>query len=383
MFDFETGAERRGTNCGKWDSRLPGQTDDVLPLWVADMDFAAPPAVVEALTARARHGVFGYDFLGEEYYSAVTGWMKRRHNFDVKKEWIVYTSGVVIALHLAVRAATEPGDEIIVFTPVYGPFYGAVQDEGRVLRRVSLLEKDGQYELDFDALEKAVNEKTRAVMFCSPHNPGGRVWRREELTALDEFCRKHDLWVFADEIHHDLILSGEHIVYSSISDYALVKTVLCTAPSKTFNLAGLQASNIIIPDPTMRKKFQKEAAACHMGPSTFAGIAAAAAYDQGDAWLDALLEVIRENARLVKTLLADTPIRAEIPQGTYLMWLDCRAMGKTPEDLEQWFLGEAKLRLNNGAWFGEEAAGFMRMNLACPRTRVEEACRRILAALKG
>jgi len=382
MFDFDTGVDRRGWNNVKWDTRLPGQTDDVLPMFIADMDFAAPPAVVETLTRRAQHGVFGYDFLDDRYYDAVIGWMKRRHHFEVKKDWIVYTNGVVIALHLAVRAVTEPGDEIIVFTPVYAPFYGAIEEEGRVIRRVPLLEREGQYELDFQALEAAVNEKTKAMMLSSPHNPGGRVWRREELEAMDRFCQKHNLWMFADEIHHDLILSGEHIVYSTLSDYALQKTVLCTAPSKTFNLAGLQASNIIIPDDELRERFRKEAAACHMGPTTFSGLAVTAAYEEGDAWLDALLDVIRENAQLVKAMLEDTPIRTEIPQGTYLQWLDCRALGKSGEELEQWFLTEAKLRFNNGAWFGAEAEGFMRMNLACPRSRVEEACRRIRNALK-
>lgn len=385
MYNFTDAPNRKNMNCVKWDNAdasYGGQ--NLLPMWIADMDFQVAPPIVEALRRRVDHMVYGYDFLGDDYYDAICSWMKRRHNFDIKREWITFTPGIVTALHIATLALSQPGDEIIVNTPAYGPFFGAVKDEGRTMVDVPLKVTDGNYEMDFDALERAITPKTRAIMFCSPHNPSGRVWTMEELKKLDALCEKHNIVVVADEIHHDLVLSGKHISYGCVSEHAKNNCIICTAPSKTFNLAGIQVSNIIIPNDGIREKFNVQVKRAHLGANNFAGPALIAAYNESEKWLEELLEVIRGNCQyLVDYITKNIPeIKVKMPEGTYLLWLDCRGLGLKEEDLGKFFAEKCGLAANVGSWFGDCGTCFRRINTACPRSFVEECAKRIEAGVK-
>ncbi len=385
MYNFTDAPNRKNQGCVKWDRADSGYGGtNLLPMWIADMDFEVAPAIVEALEKRVKNKVFGYDFLTDEYFDAVIGWMKRRHNYEVQRDWITFTPGIVTALHMAVNAVTEPGDEVLMTSPVYGPFFGATTDEGRILLDVPLKDDDGYYTMDFEAMEKAVTPKTRAMLLCSPHNPGGRVWTRDELNQLDAFCQKHNIFVVADEIHNDLVFSGEHIVYGNVSEYAKMHSIICTAPSKTFNLAGIQGSNILIADEEVRKKFQAQVSKAHASANVFAGPATIAAYNQGEQWLDELLEVLKGNCQyFVDFIHAHCPeLKVRMNEGTYLMWLDCRGLGMDEEALGKWFAEKVGIAANVGSWFGKTGTCFRRFNMACPRSFVEDACQRIEKAVK-
>ena len=386
MYDFKNAPHRKNQGCTKWDKADAlygcGVAENLLPMWIADMDFAVAPPIVAALQKRVQNLVFGYDFLTDEYYEAVVGWMKRRHNYEIQKEWITFTPGIVTALHMAVNSVTEPGDEVLMCSPVYGPFFGATTDEGRVLLDVPLHDEDGYYTMDWDAMEKAVTPKTRAMLLCSPHNPGGRVWTREELEKLDACCEKHNIFVIADEIHNDLVFSGEHIVYGNVSEHAKMNCIICTAPSKTFNLAGIQGSNILIANEEVRKKFQAQVAKAHASANIFAGPATIAAYNEGEEWLGQMLDYVHGNMEFTVRFLAEhlPEIRTAIPEGTYLMWLDLRGLGLGHEELLRFMAREAGVGLNDGAAFGVQGRGFMRMNMATSRTLIKTALLQIEAA---
>ncbi|WP_458862689.1 MalY/PatB family protein [Acidaminobacterium chupaoyuni] len=385
MYEFEKMPERRGTSCVKWDMADEAyHGKDLLPMWIADMDLEVAPAIVDALAKRVQHKVFGYDFLGDDYYEAVISWMKRRHHYEIDKDSIVFTAGIVCALHMAVLAATQPGDEVLISTPVYGPFFGAIKDEGRTIVDAPLKEENGYYSMDFEAMEKAVTPKTKAFLLCSPHNPVGRVWKREELEQIDAFCRKHGITVISDEIHNDLVLSGEHIVYGRVSEYAKQHCIICTAPSKTFNLAGIQASNILIANPELREKFKAQVNKNHMSANVFAGPAVKAAYNESEAWLEELLELLRGNCRYFVNEVAEKlpELKVAMPEGTYLLWLDCRGLGMSEEELGNWFAQECGIAANVGSWFGENGTCFRRLNMACPRALVEDCFHRIEKAVK-
>ena len=284
--------------------------------------------------------VFGYDFLTDEYFEAVKGWMKKRHHYEIEKEWITFTPGIVTALHMAVNAVTQPGDEVLITSPVYGPFFGATTDEGRTLVDVPLIEEDGYYTMDFEGMEKAVTPKTKAMLLCSPHNPGGRVWTREELEKLDAFCQKHNIFVIADEIHNDLILTDrEHIIYGNVSEHAKMNSIICTAPSKTFNLAGIQGSNILIANEEVRKVFQAQVAKAHASANDFAGPATIAAYNESEAWLDELLEVLKSNSQYFVDFIHEhcPELKVRMNEATYLMWLRYSGLGMTEEELGKSF----------------------------------------------
>lgn len=388
MYDFKNAPHRKNQGCIKWDKADAlygcGVAENLLPMWIADMDFAVAPPIVAALQKRVQNLVFGYDFLTDEYYEAVIGWMKRRHNYEIQKEWITFTPGIVTALHMAVNSVTEPGDEVLMCSPVYGPFFCATTDEGRVLLDVPLHDEDGYYTMDWDAMEKAVTPKTRAMLLCSPHNPGGRVWTREELEKLDAFCEKHNIFVIADEIHNDLVFSGEHIVYGNVSEHAKMNCIICTAPSKTFNLAGIQGSNILIANEEVRKKFQAQVAKAHASANIFAGPATIAAYNEGEQWLDELIDVLRDNCQYFVDFIHEhcPELKVRMNEATYLMWLDCRGLGMTEEELGKWFAEKVGIAANVGSWFGQTGTCFRRLNMACPRTFVEDACQRIEKAVK-
>ena len=386
MYNFTDAPNRKNQGCTKWDKAdLLYGGQNLLPMWIADMDFEVAPPIVSAIEKRVQNKVFGYDFLTDEYVEAVKGWMKKRHHYEIEKEWITFTPGIVTALHMAVNAVTQPGDEVLITSPVYGPFFGATTDEGRTLVDVPLIEEDGYYTMDFEGMEKAVTPKTKAMLLCSPHNPGGRVWTREELEKLDAFCQKHNIFVIADEIHNDLILTDrEHIMYGNVSEHAKMNSIICTAPSKTFNLAGIQGSNILIANEEVRKVFQAQVAKAHASANDFAGPATIAAYNESEAWLDELLEVLKSNSQYFVDFIHEhcPELKVRMNEATYLMWLDCRGLGMTEEELGKWFAEKVGIAANAGSWFGETGTNFRRLNMACPRSFVEDACQRIEKAVK-
>ncbi len=377
-FDFDEIIDRRHTNSLKYDFAAErGYPEDVLPFWVADMDFRAPQAVREAIRQRAEHGIFGYSSPKEEYYAALEKWFDTRHGWRPGKDSLVITPGVVFALSMAVRTFTQAGDAVLVTEPVYYPFFSTIEGNGRRLVTSSLLFEDGAYRMDFADMEKKITEnKVRLLLLCSPHNPVGRVWRREELERLASICLAHDVLVVADEIHADFVRPGnKHTPFASLSPEVAARTITCTAPSKTFNLAGLQLSNIFITEKSLRQRFQKEVYSTGYGePNLFGLLAAQAAYSEGGPWLDALLAYLEENIAHTKRFLAERLPRVQLiePEGTYLLWLDFRACGLEAKALDRKIIDEARLWLDDGAIFGKSGAGFQRLNIACPRATLEK-----------
>ena len=381
-FDFDQVVDRRHTNSVKWDvaDRI-FQGEDLLPLWIADMDFPTAPAIQAELRKRVEQGIFGYGILPPAYYQAVISWMKRRHQCEVQREQIVYAAGVVSALYYAIEAVTQPGDEVLVNTPVYHPFYQAVEGQGRVLVKSPLREENLYYTFDFEDMERRVTPRTRALLLCSPHNPVGRVWKREELEELAAFCLRHNLVVIADEIHNDLVFEA-HTMFLNVSPEIAQRTILCTAPSKTFNLAGIQASNIIIPNEELFQKYREAAVRAH-APSAHSFVAPAVigAYDYSEEWLDQLLGYLEGNMDLFcSTIAKEIPgLRVRKPEGTYLAWVDCSGLKLEPDELKRFFVEKCGLAISVGSSFGEEGKYFARFNLACPRSYVEECLRRLKA----
>lgn len=377
MYTFDKGPDRRGTNSVKWDNadaRFGGK--NLLPMWIADMDFAVAPCITEALHKKVDEAVFGYTFLSDRYYDAVVSWMKKRHNFDACKEEIIFTPGVVPGLDFAIRALTEPGDDVLVEVPVYGPFYRMIKKNKCNIIETPLKNDDEYYTFDFEDLEKKITPRTKVFMLCSPHNPSGRVWKREELLQLADICRRHNIYVISDEIHSDLILEGEHIVFASLNDWTATHTVTCTAPSKTFNLASVIDSNIIIKDEELRNKVREMCADAHCSSaSCFVEPIVTAAYNEGGAWLDELLEYIRGNRDYVcKFMKENIPeIKVHPMEGTYLAWLNCEALGLHGDDLIA-FISNCGVAMNNGSFFGDRWDNYCRMNLACPRDTVVKGC---------
>ena len=386
-YDFDTIIERRNTQSFKWDlaGTLMGEKD-VLPLWVADMDFQCPPAVLEAIQRRAEHGIYGYTVTPDSSYQAIINWMKKRHGWNIQKEWIVFTPGVVSGFHWAVRAYTHPGDSVIVQTPVYYPFFKAVKFNGCQIVENQLKFRNGQYEIDFDDLERKFDVRTKVLLLCSPHNPVGRVWTPAELARLANLCLEHHVVLCSDEIHSDLIFRGyRHTPTAMISEEIARHTVTCAAPNKTFNIAGLQSGYVIISNPLLREAFVNAKQNIGMGnmANIFGVAAMEAAYAQSEEWLEQLLEYLQGNLEfLLEFVNTRIPkIKVIKPEGTYLVWLDCRALRLEGEQLKQFMLKNAKVWLNDGAEFGSGGAGFQRLNLACPRSILAEALQRIEQAV--
>ncbi len=383
-FDFTTPIDRRGSGAAKVGPHPKFPDADLLPFWVADMDFAVAPAIRDALQAKLDHGIFGYEGASDAYRAAVTGWFARRFGWQPDPKHITTTPGVVFAVATAIRAFTEPGDAVLIQNPVYFPFAGLVKNNGRTLVETTLVLRDGHYAIDFAEFERQIEANdVKLFVLCSPHNPTGRVWTREELSRMAEICAAHGVIVFADEIHCDFVYPGHtHTPFASLSPEAAAIAAIGTAPSKTFNLAGLQGSNIFIADDTLRRRYQAELAAQGYGaPNNLAMAATVAAYNAGEPWLAALLPHLAGNIAALRKALADTPIRLIEPEGTYLMWLDCRALNLTDDALEAFFVKDAGLWLNAGITFGSAGAGFMRMNLACPRATLDAGLKRLTAAL--
>ncbi|WP_026895805.1 MalY/PatB family protein [Clostridiisalibacter paucivorans] len=387
-FNFDKGIDRRNTNSIKWDfvSKYYG-TDNVLPMWVADMDFPAPEPVKNAIKRRAEHGAYGYTDMAESFYDSIIGWMNRRHQWNIKKDWIVYTPGVVPAVNMAIMAYTNPGDKVIIQSPVYFPFFEAVKSNERELIDNQLVLKNGRYEMDFENLEKNIDEKTKLLILCSPHNPVGRVWSKEELLRLGEICIKNNIIIVSDEIHSDIIYGdNRHLPLGSLSDELLNNTITCMAPSKTFNVAGLAASAIIIPDKVLRTKFKDIINRVHIGmANTFGAVALEACYNHGEEWLEELLNYLQENVLYVEKFIEKNipEIGVKKPEGTYLMWLDFKKLGFNAKQLKEFMIKEAKVALNDGITFGPGGEGFQRMNIACPRSTIKEGLERIERAVRG
>ncbi len=377
-YDFDEIIDRRGTNCVKWDG---ADNQDVLPMWVADMDFCTAPAIIDALRRRVDHGIFGYTRVPQSYYDAITGWFARRHGWNIDKDWIIYTSGVVPALSAIIKALTVPGDKVLIQTPVYNCFFSSICNNGCEIVESPLIYTGNTYSIDFEDLErKASDPKVKAMILCNPHNPAGRVWNRDELIRIGEICIRHDVVVIADEIHCELVMPGyEYTPFASISEEFSRHSVSCVSPSKAFNIAGLQIANIVCADAGRRAKIDRAIninEVCDVNP--FGVIALQAAYNEGAEWLDQLLEYIHGNYEYMRSFceehLPDFPITKL--EGTYLVWMDCRKFGMTSAELEKRLIEEAGLWLNPGTMYGQDGEGFMRWNIACPRTRMIEGLRR-------
>ncbi len=394
-YDFDREINRKGTNSVKWefikhgDSLLYREEPDdsssgtrLLPMWVADMDFPCPEPIVEALVARAQHGLFGYTSPTDSYYNAVVSWMKKRHGWEIEPEWICATPGVVPALNMLVKTYISPGDKVLIQTPVYYPFNKAVENNDGMLITNPLIYENGRYCIDFADLEqKTKDPQVKMAILCSPHNPVGRVWTRDELLRFGEICLKNNVLVVADEIHGDLILEGFVFTpFAGISEPFAQSSITCTAPSKTFNLAGLKTSNIIIADEQLRARFKKTLGRTGLGGvGAFGVVALEAAYNHGEEWLSQVLDYIMGNLRYLEEYIAEyLPQIKVVPlEGTYLVWLDCRSLGLGKLELEQMMLEEARVYLDEGYIFGTEGEGFERVNLACPRSVLVEALERI------
>ncbi len=387
-FDFDTPIPREGSNALKWDGRKQVfGTDDVLPLWVADMDFAVPEAVSRALAARAAHPVYGYSLFPDAVYDALSDWLRDRHGWPVERDWILMAPGVVPSLHAAVLAFTDPGEGVIVQPPVYFPFFSAVTTTGRRLVENPLVFEDGRYLIDFDHLERCAAD-ARMLILCSPHNPVGRVWSEAEQREILRIARKHRLVVLSDEIHHDLVYPGQrHIPLATLAD-ADDAIVTAVAPSKTFNIPGLGLSALLARTPEHRQQLRRAFDLLHVsGANPFSIVAFTAAYRHGADWLDALMVYLAASRdEVTATLAREAPdIRVVAAEGTYLLWLDCRALcrkrGLDDAALKRFFIDHARLGLSPGSLFGQGGEGFMRFNLGAPRGVIREAVRRLVDAV--
>ncbi|MGB0506889.1 MAG: MalY/PatB family protein [Pikeienuella sp.] len=385
-FDFDRPINRIGTHSLKWDG-LPARygmaPEGKVSMWVADMDFAAPPAVTEALQTAVTHGVHGYYGDPESYLSAIQGWMSRRHGWEIEKSWIITTAGIVNGVNMAIQAFCRPGDGVIIQSPIYHPFAPSIRNNGCHVVNNQLRYEDGRYHMDLDALAKQVDAKTRMMLLCSPHNPTGRVWSRDELAALAAFCMERDILIVSDEIHHDLVFDGPHTIFHSLGEDIANNTIMFTSASKTFNLAGGHAGNAIISNPTLRRKFNRQLERCGLGGGNrFGYIMTEAAYNHGEEWLGALKTYLQGNRDLV-----DAEIAARLPgvksvhlDSTYLSWLDFNGTGMEQAEIVRRFQDVAGVVCNHGPSFGAGGEGFMRLNFACSRELVQDGLNRIADA---
>ena len=386
-YDFDEIIQRAGTGSAKYDLREKLFGDgDVIPMWVADMDFRTPDFIQRAILRRMEDPVFGYTLRGDDFFDAVSGWLSRRHGWTIQKPWLTFSPGVVTALSIAILGLTEPGDRIVIQPPVYHPFYFVINDNGRELVRNPLVLEGERYRMDLDHLRSVVDERTKMLILSNPHNPGGMAWREEELLALGEVCEEKGIILLSDEIHSDLAHEGfRHVPAASLSPAMARRTVTCMAPSKTFNTAGLAASVVIIPDGKLRAGYNRALNAVHVGfGNIFGNAAMVAAYEEGEPWLEELLAYIAGNIDFAAGFFRERipEIRMMRPEASFLLWLDCRALGLDQKRLNAFFCEEAKLGLNDGTMFGEEGTGFMRMNIACPRSVLEAALKQLEAAVR-
>ncbi len=386
--DFDTVIERRNTRSLKYDFAVErGMSEDILPMWVADMDFKTSSYIEDALAERVREGVFGYSEVKTPYFEIVRDWMVKRHGWQPQEEWLVKTPGVVTALAMAVKAYTEPGDAVLIQLPVYYPFAEVIEDNGRrVVRNTLYRGEDNRYHMDFeDFEEKIVQHKVKLFLLCNPHNPVGRVWTAEELTRLGDLCVKHGVIVVSDEIHEDFVFQGKHQVFAGLKKEYEERCIVCTSPSKTFNLATMVLSNIFIPNRDLRKRFRKQLDAAGISQLGVMGlIACETAYSRGEEWYLAMHAYVCGNIVYVKNYVEQNlpGVTMTEHEGTYLVWLDFSGTGLSETKLEDMIVNRAKLWLDGGTMFGESGKGFQRINVACPRSILEEAMGRLKKALR-
>ncbi|MEA3372987.1 MAG: PatB family C-S lyase [Campylobacterota bacterium] len=363
-------------------------TDNVLPMWVADMDIATPSFVTDAVSQRAAEHIYGYEEMPESAYEAQVSWMKRRHGFEMKREWMLYSPSVVATINVAIQAFTKPGDKVICQPPVYAPFFKSIANNSRSLLANPLRRDEaGDYHFDFDDLRKKIDKDTKLLLLCSPHNPVGRVWQREELEELAAICLEHGIKVLSDEIHSDLVFKpNRHIPFASLSDEVRAITATAIGPGKTFNVAGLAISTVVIADEEMRESFKKVHRSIHFAEGTvFGHVGFEAAYREGDLWVDGLVDHLEKNLKKLELLVQkySDKISMRSPEGTYLAWIDCSQMGLNDRALRRFFVDEAKLGLNPGIVFGKEGKGFMRLNFAVPSVLMEQAIEQLDHALSN
>lgn len=381
MYDFDKMTDRKGTSCSKWDNMSSMFTEKgLLPLWIADMDFRCCEEAIEAMRQRVDHGIFGYTVLPDSYFESIAGWMQRRHNWTVRKEWLVTSVTVVSALNIFVQAFTKPGDGVIIQKPVYFPFEECIQDNDRRLVNNELIEKEGYYTIDFEDLEeKAARPENKMLLLCSPHNPVCRAWTEEELRRVIDICSRNGIYLIADEIHMDFVFKAEHVPVGTLTNYS--KLAVCTSPSKTFNMAGLKMANIFIPDEAMRKEFTRRSKSqCGIIPNNPVSITGiSAAYAKGDKWLDEVKQYIWENFQFVDAYLKEymPKLKMTSPEATYLAWIDFSGVGLSGLGLRSFLRGKARVALDEGMVFGKSGENFARINVATDRTVVRECLDRI------
>ena len=383
-YDFDKQISRRGTGSYKWDS---AESEHVLPMWVADMDFRTAPPVVEALKKRVEHGIFGYVRVPDVYYGTVAGWFAGRHNWQIEKEWIIYTTGVVPALSAVIKALTVPGDKVMVQTPVYNCFFSSIRNNGCEVITSPLIYENGTYQMDFIDLEQKVADPgVKVLLLCNPHNPAGRVWTKQELTRLGEICLRNDVWVVSDEIHCELVFPGHtYIPFASFSEEFQMHSITCTSPSKAFNLAGIQIANIVSADADIRMKIDKAIninEVCDVNP--FGIEALMAAYTDGVEWLEELNRYLFANYHCLRAYFDEYLPEFSVVslEGTYLVWVDCSVLKQPSEAIMKTLLDKEKLWVNEGSLYGEAGEGFIRINIACPRQQLIEGLKRLRRALK-
>lgn len=385
--DFDQVIDRKGTRCIKYDFAVRrGMPEDVLPLWVADMDFKTSSYIEDALVERAKEGIFGYSEVQTPYFEIVSDWIRRHHGWETKERWLVKTPGIVFALAMAVKAYTHPGDGVLLQLPVYYPFSEVIRDNGRrVVSSNLLLGEDNRYHMDFEDFEKKIREeKIKLFFLCNPHNPVGRVWTKEELTTLGDICVKHGVTVVSDEIHQDFVFQGKHLPFASLKKEYEDISVTCTSPSKTFNIASMLISNIFIPNADLRHRFKREMDAAGISQLSVLGLVACeAAYSQGEEWYQAMHAYVKGNIEFTRQYVKEhmPGVNMIDLEGTYLVWLDFRGTGIAPESLDDLIIHKAKLWLDSGKIFGDSGKGFQRINVACPRKTLTEALKRLESIL--
>ena len=382
-YNFDEPVNRRNTHSLKWDVK-----EQELPMWVADMDFQTAPEIQEAIRERAAHGVFGYSIVPEELYQAYMGWWKKRHHFSMEKEWLVFCTGVVPAISSMVRKLTTAGENVLVQTPVYNIFFNSIVNNGRNIVESPLRYDGNTYQMDFEDLERKLSDpQTTLMILCNPHNPVGRIWSREELEQVGKLCRKYHVTVISDEIHCDLTSPGqEYIPFASVSENCKNTSITCMAPTKAFNLAGLQTAAVAVPNPNLRHKVWRGLNTDEVAESnSFAVEAAVAAFTKGEAWLDDLREYIQENKNFAEDFMKkEVPqIKQVSSQATYLLWLDCRDMHGTAGEFTQYLRKHTGLYLSEGKQYGENGSSFIRMNIACSRSRLEDGLERLAEGVRG
>lgn len=381
--DFDTVVDRRNTKCLKYDfAERRGMPGDVLPMWVADMDFKTSSYVEDGLAEWAKHGIFGYSEVQTPYFESIRNWMEEHHNWQPQERWLIKTPGVVCSLAMAVKAYTEPGDGVLIQQPVYYPFSEVILDNGRrVVSNDLFLGEDNRYHIDFEDFERKITqENIRLFLLCSPHNPVGRVWTREELICLGDICVRYGVIVVSDEIHHDFIFQGEHQVFANLKKEFEEISITCTSPSKTFNLAGMMISNIFIPNQTLRRKFRKELDRIGISQLGIMGLVACeTAYSKGEEWYQLMLSYVKGNIEFTRRYVEEhlPGVSMVEHEATYLVWLDFRGLGLDVEELDYRIIRQAKLWLDSGKIFGASGRGFQRINVACPRSVLEEALGRL------